>query len=157
MNLYELTGNYQNVLNLISEGEDLGDTLESLNDAIEDKVENIAKVIKSLDAEIAGYKTEETRLYNRRKSIERNISRLKEYTQHSMEITGKKKIKGQLFTVAIQNNPQSLKVIDEALIPSGFYEPQEPKLNRRELLEELKLGHEVEGVEIQQTQSLRIR
>lgn len=157
LNLYNLVGNYKQVLDLISDGEDLGDTLESIDGAIEDKVENIAKVIKSLEAEVVGYKTEESRLSNRRKSIENNIIRLKEYTQQSMETTGKIKIKGDLFTVAIQNNPQSVKILDESLIPKSYYEPQEPKLNRRELLDELKLGHEVHGVEIQQTQSLRIR
>lgn len=158
MNLYELTTNYQNLLNFISDGnEGFEDTLESLNDAIEVKVENIAKVVKSLEAEVTGYKTEEKRLSDRRKSIENNIKRLKTYTEESMLSVGMKRIKGQLFTVAIQKNAPSLFVEEETHIPEGYYIPQEPKLNRKELLEDLKNGDEIMGVEVRQTESLRIR
>ena len=37
-----------------------------------------------------------------------------------MEKVGKTKIKGELFNVGIQNNPVSVNIIDEKLIPIGF-------------------------------------
>ena len=133
------------------------DTLESINDAIEDKAENYGKVIKSVEAGIEGLKAEEKRLAERRKFMENSVKRMKENVEQSMISTGKKKIKGPLFTFAIQKNPPSVEVIEERHIPQGFWVPQEPKLNKKELLEELKLGHEVPGVELKQSESLRIR
>jgi hypothetical protein len=37
-------------------------------------------------------------------------------------------------------------VIDEAAVPSIYWEPQEPRLNRQGLLADLKQGSEVTGV-----------
>lgn len=158
MRLYDLTNNYRQVLDLIEEGDErFLDTLESVDEAIEDKVENYGKVIKSVEAGIEGLKAEEKRLAERRKFMENSVKRMKENVEQSMISTGKTKIKGPLFTFSIQKNPPSVEVIEERHIPQGFWIPQEPKLNKKELLEELKLGHEVPGVELKQSESLRIR
>lgn len=158
MRLYDLTQSYRQVLDLIEEGDErFLDTLESLDEAIEDKTENYGKVIKSVEAGIEGLKTEEKRLADRRKFMENSVKRMKENIEQSMIETGKKKIKGSLFTFSIQKNPPSVEIIDEKHIPQGFWIPQEPKLNRKELLDELKHGHEVNGVQLKQTESLRIR
>ena len=158
MRLYDLTNNYRQVLDLIEEGDEhFLDTLESIDEAIEDKVENYGKVIKSVEAGIEGLKGEVKRLTERIRFMENSTKRMKKNVEESMIQTGKKKIKGQLFTFAIQKNPPSVEVLDERWIPDGFWVPQEPKLNKKEIMEELKLGHEVPGVELKQTESLRIR
>lgn len=157
MKLYELTTDYQTVLDLIADGsEGLDDTLESLGGAIEDKVENIAKVIKTLEAEMAGLKSEETRLADRRKSIENNVKRLKDYAEQSMLSIGMKKVKGPLFTVSIQKNPPRLEVLDDSLIPESFFVPQPPKLDKKAVTAELKAGNKADGVLLLQGESLRI-
>ena len=158
MRLYDLSQNYRQVLDMIEEGDErFLDTLESLDEAIEDKVENYGKVIKSVEAGIEGLKAEEKRLAERRKFMENSVKRMKENVEQSMISTGKKKIKGPLFTFSIQKNPPSVEVIEERHIPQGFWIPQEPKLNKKELLEELKLGHEVPGVALKESEGLRIR
>lgn len=158
MKLYSLTKSYQEVLDLIEEGAmDLTDTLESITDAVEDKVENIAKLVKTLEAEAAGIKVEEQRLADRRKSRENHAKRLKEYAEGAMLQTGQKKIKGPLFTIAIQKNPPSVNISDESLIPKAYFVEQAPTLNKKEVLQDLKLGLPIPGAEIKQTESLRIR
>lgn len=158
MRLYDLSNDYKQVLALIDDGQEgLEDTLEALNDAIEDKVENIGKVIKTVEAETAGLKAEEARLADRRKSLEANVKRLKEYAYQSMLDTGNKKIKGQLFTFSIQKNPPSLEVLDDAIIPKSFYTIPQPVLDKTAIKEELKLGHEIPGVQLKQGESLRIK
>ena len=158
MRLYDLTLNYRQVLEMIEEGDErFLDTLESLDDAIEDKAENYGKVIKSVEAGIEGLKAEEKRLAERRKFMENSVKRMKENVQESMIQTGKKKIKGQLFTFSIQKNPPSVEVLDEGEIPEGYWVPQPAKLDKKELLEGLKLGHEIPGATIKQSESLRIR
>lgn len=157
MNLYELTQNYLHVLEMAENGDDLADTLESLEDAIEVKAENTAKVIKQLEANAEMLANEAKRLSERKSAIENNVRNLKSYLQEQLEKCGKSKIKGEIFTVALQNNPQSVDVLDESLIPSTYFIQQAPKLDRKELLTHLKAGEEIAGVTIKQTKSLRIR
>jgi len=158
MRLYDLTQNYRQVLDMIEEGDErFLDTLESLEGEIEDETENYGKVIKSVEAGIDGLKAEEKRLAERRKFMENSVKRMKKNIEESMVQTGKTKIKGPLFTFSIQKNPPSVEVLDEGEIPEGFWIPQPAALDKKQLLEGLKLGHEIPGVQMKQSESLRIR
>ena len=157
MRLYELTDTWRQVHALAQDGEDVTDTLDSITDGIEDKVEGIAKVVKSIEAEAKAIKEEETRLADRRKAMENRVKQMKQYAEESMRAVGMSRIKGALFTVAIQKNPPSVEVLDEGEIPEGYWVPQPPKLNRKEIVEALKLGIEIPGAELKQGESLRIR
>ena len=57
-----------------------------------------------------------------------------------------KKITAPDFTVSIRPGMPALLVLDEAAVPSIYWEPREPRLNRQELLSDLKGGTEVNGV-----------
>lgn len=157
MNLYTLTQNYLQVLEMAEAGEDLTDTLESLEDAIEVKVENTAKVIKQLEANAEMLANEAKRLSERKSAIENNVRNLKSYLQDQLERCGKTKVKGEIFTVAIQNNPQSVEVVDETKIPLEFFIEQAPELDKKTLLQHLKNAEQIPGAELRQSQSLRIR
>ena len=157
MNLYELTQNYLQVLEIAENGDDLADTLEALEDAIEVKAENTAKVIKQLEANAEMLANESRRLSERKSAIENNVRNLKSYLQEQLEKCGKSKIKGEIFTVAIQNNPQSVEVLDETKIPLEFFIEQAPKLDKKTLLQHLKNEEKIPGVTLKQSQSLRIR
>ena len=158
MNLYTLSHNYQQVLSLIEDGQDgMEDTLESLTDAIEDKAENIAKIIKTVEGEAAALKLEEQRLADRRKSLENNAKGLKKYLEKSMQDAGMKKIKGQLFSFNIQKNPPSVHIVDESVIPEIFFTIPQPVLDKAIIKEQLKLGFEIPGAQLTQGESLRIK
>lgn len=157
MKLYELNEAFQNIQTLIEEGEEgLEDTLESINLAIEDKLENIAKVIRNLEAEVNAFREEEKRLAERRKSIENNIRHLKQYAENSLIVIGKRKVKTGLFTFSIQKNPPSVQVYNETIIPKKYF-ITEPKLDKKKVQEAIKNGEVIAGVELKQTESLRIR
>lgn len=158
MKLYELSQNYQMVLDMIEDGnEEYLDTLESLGEALEEKAENTAKLIKSLDAQTEVIKAEEKRLADRRRALENKAKRMKDYLQENLEAAGIKKVKGQLLTVAIQKNPPSLNVVDESLIDQSYFVEQKPVLDKKALLQAIKDGAEVEGAELKQTEGVRIR
>lgn len=158
MKLYELSEAFLNIQELIENGEDgLEDTLESVNLAIEDKLENVAKVIKNLEAEVSSFKEEEKRLAERRKPIENNIKHLKQYAENAMLVTGDKKIKAGLFTFSIQKNPPSVNVFNNVIVPKKYFIPVDPKLDKTKIKEDIKNGESVPGVEMKQGESLRIR
>ena len=161
MRLYELTENYRNLQDLLENPEidqDLiTNALDEVGEQLEEKAENIAKLIKTLEVEVNGYKTEEKRLADRRKTLENRITGLKSYIDAAMKATGKKKFKGQLFSFNIQKNPPSVNITDSTLIPKEYFVEQEPVLDKKTVLAELKNGVIVPGAELKQTESLRIR
>ncbi len=159
MKLYELAQNYAQLLEMAEEmeSEALVDTLASLQDAIEDKAENIAKLIKNLEADAKIIKEEEQRLAERRRAIEAKVDKLKMYLQEQLEIAGLQKVKRPTITVAIQANPPSVDVIDETLIPADFLIPQPAKVDKKSILERLKKGESVPGAKLVQGRGVRIR
>ena len=57
-----------------------------------------------------------------------------------------KKIAAPDFTVSIRPGMPSLLVLDETAVPSIYWQPVAPRLNRQELLNELKEGADIKGV-----------
>ena len=157
MNLYELSQNYLAVQDMDLEPETLKDTLDSIEDAIEDKAENIAKLIRNLEADKKAFEEEEKRFKEKKQAADNRIKSLKLYLEDNMRLTGKTKFKAGFFSFAIQNNPPSVEVFDEALIPKQFLIAQPVKIDRAGIKELLKAGEEVPGAELKHSSGLRIR
>lgn len=157
MNLYELSQNYLAVQDMDLEPETLKDTLDSIEEAFEDKAENIAKWIRNLESDKKAFEEEEKRFKEKKQAADNRIKSLKLYLEDNMRLTGKTKFKAGFFSFAIQNNPPSVEVFDEALLPERFLIEQPPKIDRAGIKELLKAGEEVPGAELKQTEGLRIR
>lgn len=159
--LYELTEHYNNLLDLINNEEVPKELIEKalseVNEEFEVKAENIAKLIKSLEVDVNGYKEEEKRMSTQRKYLENKISNLKEYLDGSMKALDKQKIKGKVFTLAIQKNPPSVEILNLECIDNKYLILQDPTVDKKAILEDLKNNIEVTGATIKQTESLRIR
>jgi hypothetical protein len=160
--LYQLTDEWNAILQALAEAETpeeeaaAHERLASVADSLETKLENIAKIRATLLAEAEAYKAEAARLTARRISRENAADRLKRYAESGMREAGLREVKGEVFTLKIQKNNPSVLVTDEKAIPAPFWIEQEPKLDKRSLLDALKSG-EVPGAEIQRTESIRIR
>lgn len=160
MNLFELTENYVKFFTMLEEADEITEELEemanNLNIAIEEKSDNYVKMIKNLDADVEAYKNQEKQFNKKRKTAENKISWLKKNLQSSMEQTGRKKVKTELFTISIQKNTPALDITSEDNIGDEYYKV-ERTLNKRDLLKDIKEGLIIDGVGIKQTESLRIR
>lgn len=164
MTLYELTADYANLLEL-AEDPDIDeqaflDTLEGIEGAIEDKADGYARVIRQLTADAEALKAETDRLYNRRRSIENNIDRMKKALQDAMVVTGKTKFKTELFSFGIRKNAPAV-VIDEQYIeniPAEYLIPQDPKIDKKAIREAIKAGKDLVGIaHLERSESLTIR
>ena len=160
MKLYEITGE---ILELLMMAEDLEldqkmiqDTMEGLDFEFEEKAEAYAKVVKTLEMDIAGLDEEIQRMTKRKATIKNNIDRLKRSLEGAMIATGKRKFKTPLFGFGIQKNPPSLNILDESKVPAEFWIEQQPKLDKKAALAYIK-ENEVDWAELSQTESLRIR
>jgi len=162
--LYELTGDYLQLMEMMSDPDmdpqTIADTMEGIDGEIEVKAENYAKIMKSLESDAKGIKAEEERLKKRRQTIENNIDDMKKRLQAAMEATEKFKFKTDLFSFGIQKNPPKL-VMDEQYIeniPEEYIKYEEPTVNEQKIKEDLKAGLDLGGIaHLEQTQSLRIR
>lgn len=161
MNLYELEGNLLHVVELANSAkpEDqqlFADTIESLQDSIADKAIGYSKVINQLVADKKQLTDKIKHDQERKRALSNNISRLKLALQHGMETAGKEKVKDIDLSIWIQNNPVSVAVTDDKLIPGEFTEI-EKKLNKTAIKQALNDGEEVPGAKLVQTRSIRIK
>lgn len=165
--LYDLTGDYAKLAEYMEQvelepemQEALEDALNNLDEDIEIKLENYAKIIKNFESDIAGLKAEEERLAKKRKAMENSIKHMKERMTIAMQQTGKLDIKGELFKFKVQANPPAV-VMDVNYIedvPEKYLIAQDPKIDKKKLAEDLKAGVDLEGVaHLEASASVRIR
>ncbi|MDU5922959.1 MAG: siphovirus Gp157 family protein [Finegoldia magna] len=160
MNLFELTENYVKFFtefeNADEVTEEMQEMADNLNVEIEEKCDNYAKMIRNLEADVEAFKNQEKIFNKKRKTAENKIAWLKKNLQSSMEQTGRKKVKTELFTISIQKNTPALDITSEENIGDEYYKI-ERTLNKRDLLNDIKEGLIIDGVGIKQSESLRIR
>lgn len=161
MKLYELTENYRNLQELL-ENPDIPqdviwEALNSLEGDIFEKLENIVKLLISIEADVKIVKEEKQRLAAKQSSLENRCANLKNFMEGALKALGKDKVKSGLFTLSIQKNPSSVGVVDLKAIPEDYLKFKEPDIDKKAILEDLKQGREVPGAELIQTESLRIR
>ncbi|EEO0617647.1 siphovirus Gp157 family protein [Listeria monocytogenes] len=156
--LYSIQGKYQQLLNLAEQldPELLKDTLESIDDELETKAENVAFVIKELEGQSLILEKETKRLAERKNTINNNVKRLKQSLFDAMLIANKQKIKTNLFTLDIRKNPHSVFVEDESKLINYLVE-QPKKLDKTKLKDDLKKGIDVPGAVLVQTERLQIK
>ena len=161
--IYELTEEVLTLWALMESGE-LDDemligAMEYSQEELHLKLESYCKWIKNMESDIAGLKAEEERLKDKRKTMENTIDRAKKAMKSAMEVSGEKKVKGQIFTISIQANPESV-VLDEPYIDNipPEYLVKDPEIDKAKLKEDLKNGVNLEGIaHLEQNYGLRIR
>lgn len=153
--IYELTGDFLTLWNLMDEGEIPDDVLagafECSKEELALKLEGYCKFIKNLKSDAAGLKAEEERLASRRKTLENTEKRMKEAMRAALIAAGEKKIPTGTFVVGLQANSQPSVIIDEQYIeniPERYLIPQEPKIDTAQIRKDLQAGEvaDLEGV-----------
>lgn len=126
MNIYELTGQYLALQEMIESGEYdeevLADTLEGVEGELEVKAENYARIIRNFEGNIDAIKAEEKRLKEKRAGLENAVKRLKDTLQGAMIATDKRKFKTDLFSFSIAKNGGALPVILDCAVADLPYE-----------------------------------
>ena len=157
--IYEITDDVLSLMQMMEEdpeNEVIKDTLEALNGELDVKAESYCKVIAEFKAKEAALVSAIESLTQKKQSVSGNIERLKKALFDAMKVTGKEKIKGDLFYLYIKNNAESLDQVPEEL-PEKYLVPQAPKVDRKQLLADMKAGVSVDGVTTKKTQCLIIK
>jgi len=135
------------------------DTLESESGDLVEKGKNVAAVFRNLESDAKQIKEAEQQLAERRKAIEKRAESLRKYLKTNMEVAGIHKIECPWFVISIAQNPESVTVDDESLIPRDYFKeiPATFQLDKALVKSAIKDGYEVPGAHISRGTSLRIK
>lgn len=115
--LYVLADEFNTLLDLVEDPATdpvkLEMQLAEVTRDIKAKAFGIAEVIRTFERRADDYKREQDRLYAARKVLELATERLKTYTVDQLQIMGIDRIDAGIHTLRLQQNPISVKVIDE--------------------------------------------
>jgi len=160
--LYDLSADYVEILDLMESGETdeaLELRLNQLAGRIAQKAEAIAGLVTHLNGIAGMRRAEADRLRTRAQSDEAAADRLKAYLLRHMREIGQDRIETTRYTLAIRQNPPSVAVLEEMLIPKDFIKTVVTEsIDKRKILEHVKQTGEVpDGVDIVRTTRLDIR
>jgi hypothetical protein len=123
----------------------LADTVEGLTD-LTDILTAIIRAAPTDEALAAGLKVRIAEMQGRLDRLQDRAAKRRQIAKDVMAELDLKKLAAPDFTASIRPGMPALMVIDEAAVPSIYWEPRDPKLNRQGLLADLKGGAEVTGV-----------
>lgn len=156
--LYEITQDVMYLQELLENGEiDEQVYLDSFQSmCVDNKIENICKVMKNMEAKAAAFKAEEDRMRARRKTLENGVNRLKDSLVAYMLHTNTKKVEAGLFNVSMGMS-KSVNIWSENLLPEEYLVHQPVKVDKTAISKALKEGVEVPGAELVEKAHVTIR
>jgi cell division septum initiation protein DivIVA len=153
--LYQLTNEFTEIVNQLEELEldqdTFRDTLDSLQAPIEEKVENIVKYMKTLEALADAKKLEAKRLSESASSDLKKVEYFKNYMADNLKKANIKEMQAGVFSLKFRKGAEAIKV-DETKTPSvdeapHLYLHQEPKfIGKTDLKKLIKDGQVIPGV-----------
>jgi hypothetical protein len=123
----------------------LADTVEGLTD-LHEILTAIIRAALADEALAAGLKGRIAEMEERQARLQERAAKRRQIAKDTMVELDLKKLTAPDFTASIRPGMPALLVIDEAAVPSIYWEPREPRLNRQELVADLKQGAEITGV-----------
>lgn len=167
MNLYQITNELQAVIDGILEGgidspeaqQALDEHLAGLDEALDQKAEDYAAVIMSLQARSDARAAEAKRIRELANADATVAQRLKERLKQAMETTGRVRIDTTRFRLTVANNggKQPMLIEDQSAIPTEFI-VQVPEVDKDAVRAALEAGRAVPGCTlVPRGTSLRIK
>jgi Siphovirus Gp157 len=123
----------------------LADTVEGLID-LHEIVTAIIRSALADEALATGLKGRIAEMEDWLARLQDRASKRRQIAKDVMVELDLKKLTAPDFTASIRPGMPALMVIDEAAVPSIYWEPREPRLNRQGLVTDLKQGAEITGV-----------
>jgi Siphovirus Gp157 len=123
----------------------LADTVEGLTD-LHEMVGAIIRAALADEALATGLKSRVAEMEERQSRLQDRAAKRRQIAKDVMVQLQIKKITAPDFTMSIRQGMPALLVLDEAVVPSIYWQPSAPRLDRQGLLSELKGGVKIEGV-----------
>lgn len=155
MRLYELTEQYETLLEMAQEGGegvDYESMLQGMEGAISDKLDGYCKIIKTLEVEAAAVGAESLRLSQRKTGLENQVKRMKDAMKSGMIRLNMNKHQSTLFTVSVTSPRQRVDVLDTEIVPKKYLRIKK-EVDKAAAMELLKSGKKIRGLSLVQGES----
>jgi hypothetical protein len=161
--LYKIAYEYQHAFDELSANDELSsdivkDTLAGIGAEFDKKATAVAAMILNLNAEATAIKEAESRMIERRKSIESKAEHLREYLKMNMEAINKDVIKTVEFDIKIKKCPLSVEVDASIDLPPEYIRTvlaQSP--DKLKIRDALVSGIEIRGALLVQKNRIEIK
>jgi phage host-nuclease inhibitor protein Gam len=165
MELYKLTGEMLRAIQIYQDAEtdqeleNAERTLTALEIPFQEKAISVAYHILNTDADIVAIESELERLTALKNRAKKHNEWVRRYLQIAMEQTNTEEIKTATIKLKIQNNPPSVVIDDESLIPDSYKRiiPERKEIDKVAIKDAWKQNIGVNGTHIEQKKSLRIK
>ena len=162
--LYDINARYLQALDAATDPDSdipvemFTDTLDGIEDELENKIHNVIAYSRNLEVEAEAIKSAMDAMKARFEVKKKRSQWLKDYAKQGMRILGKSRLEWPEFSVRIQANPPAVDVIDEKSLPDEFVtRVVETRVDRRAISERLRAGGFVPGAILRTGDSLRVR
>lgn len=164
--LYTLRQEYVELMTKLADmdldAQTLADTIESTGivESFNDKSVSVVMIARQFDAHCDAIDAEIKRLQAMKKQRENTAEKLRDYLLNNMLAAQIESIDHPLMSIKIRNNPESVEVFEEKLIPSDYMAwPAMPpaKPDKTKIKTALKTGVDVPGCKLVRSHSLSIK
>lgn len=160
---FELAAQYRHLAELLAERHDdeqvIADTLESVSEPLDARLENLAKMVRNLESAARGVEETIVHLEARHAALLRAAERGRTLIIDVMRAAGRERATTALFSLAVRKNPLAVVVDDAASVPPAYltyHEVPAPTPDKRAIAAALKAGIPVAGVHGEQDVRLEI-
>ena len=161
---FELAAEYRQLAELLAERYDdervIADTLESISGPLDERLENLAKMVRNIESAAAGVRQTMESLERRHAALQRAAERARRLILDLMQMAGRDKANTALFSIAVRKNPPQVVIDREAALPPAFFTqhaPPPPTPDKKAIAAALKAGIPVPGAHTEQHVRLEIR
>jgi len=162
--LYELAHQYREAADKLADldldAQTVKDTLEAMGGELEVKACATAQVICNMQSLAERIKDAEGRMAQRRKAIESRAASLEAYLLANMQHAGIQKVETPFFAITVKNNPPSVAIDDERMIPAEFMRVPPPRAaepDKTAIKAALQKGVDVQGARLVKGQRVEIK
>lgn len=160
---FELAAQYRQLAEMLAERNDdeqvVADTLESLSGPFDEQLENLAKMVRNIEAASSGIAQTIESLQARHTSLERAAQRGRRLILDLMQTAHRERVHTALFSMALKRNPPQVVIDRVDQLPDMYwtrYEPPAPTPNKKAIANAIKAGKEVPGAHCEQSVRLEI-
>jgi hypothetical protein len=160
---FELAAQYRQLAELLAERHDdeqlIADTLESIAGPLDERLENLAKMVRNIETADTGVRQTISNLEERHNALQRAAERGRKLILEVMQAARRERATTALFTLAIKKNPPFVVIDRETELPPTYFiyhQPPPPTPDKKAIAAALKAGAQVPGAHSEQGIRLEI-
>jgi ABC-type transporter Mla subunit MlaD len=160
---FELAAQYRQLAEMLAERHDdpqlIADTLESIAGPLDERLENLAKMVRNVESAARGVEQTIANLEARHAALTRAAERGRELIADLMQTAQRDRVTTALFSLALRRNPPQVVIDNEQELPQEFlvqHDAPPPTPDKRAIAASLKAGNAVPGAHAEQRMRLDI-